>query len=173
MVQRGTVTGLNFQIPQAVEIADRKPLVARAAASIGQAVDSRVLAAAEALDRTNIVAARLAVVNAAILAILPLLYRADEYGVHWNVDAARRIRIATPWGASGWRKGENPAKRWGLTYPEARQLSGVLRQRQQNEPGSAMFIYYNRGWYIAEGYATYEAALDYWQRKPVKRKEWL
>lgn len=163
---------VNFELPKAVEVSERKPLVARAAASINQAVDSRVAAAAEALDRTNIVSARLAVVNAAILALLPLLYRSDDYGNHWNVDLTRRIRIPTPWGASGWRKGDDLAKRWGLVQPEARRLGKVLQARQRNEPGSAMFILYKRGWYVAEGYATYEAALQYWQRKPVKRREW-
>lgn len=163
---------VNFELPKAVEVSERKPLIARAAATLSQAVDKRVAAAAEALDRTNVVNARLLVVNAAMLALLPLLYRTDEYNIHHNVDAARRIRIPTPWGSSGWAKGDDPVKRWGLVQPEARKLSKILQARQRNEPGSAMFVYYNHGWYVAEGYATYEAALQYWQRKPVKRREW-
>lgn len=156
----GMLSTLNFKVPAAIEIAERRPLVARAAAAINQAVDSRVAAAAAELDRTNIVSARLAVVNAAILELLPLLYKSDEYGAHWNVDLTRRIRIATPWGSSGYRKGDNPAKRWGLVQPEQRRLSAILRTRQETQPGSAMFLFLRRGWYVAQGYAAYEVALD-------------
>lgn len=173
MVREGALSSVNFQVPAAIELVEKRPLIAQAAAAINQVVDSRVAAAAEALDRTNIVQARLQRVNDAILQLLPLLYRADSHGNHHNVDSVtRRILISVPWGSSGWRKGENPAKRWGLVQTEQRRLRGILIARQDKQPGSAMFVYQHRGWHVATGYATYEAALDYWRRRPIKYGEW-
>lgn len=175
MVRRGALSRVAFKVPTAIELAERKPLIAQAAAAISQVVDSRVQAAAEALDRTNIVQARLQRVNEAILQLLPLLYKADSHGNHWNVDpVTRRIKVSTPWGSSGWRRGDNPAKRWGLVQPEQRRLGWVLRKRMETQPGSAMFLYLRNGWCVATGYETYEQALYYWREwKPIKHGEWI
>lgn len=174
MMRKGALSSVNFKVPTAIEIAERKSSVASAVAAISQAVDSRVQMAAESLDRTNIVTARLQVVNEAMLALLPLLYKSDGRGTHWNVDpVTRRILISTPWGSSGYRRGDNPAKRWGLVQPEQRRLGWVLRNREKTQPGSAMFVFFDQAWHVGTGYGTYEQALYYWREwKPIKYGEW-
>jgi len=126
---------------------------------------SPLRAAAEKLSRRGVAAAKVELVNLALVSFTTVLFEQDADGTTPNVDADGRILIAAPWGRNG-------GPLWGLRRTEQRALNHIMRQRSttQNMP---LFVYdaESRTWLLGRA-ATLRSAMTYLRQLPVTLAEW-
>ena len=79
-------------------------------------------AAAEALTRRGMMAAKAELCNTALLGLTELCFEMDTDGQRANVDPDGRVLIPLPWGRLG-------GKAWGLRASEQRALRVIIQQR--------------------------------------------
>ena len=120
---------------------------------------------AKALSRRGLAAAKVELVNAALLELVNLVFEDDTDGRPANVDPDGRILIPLPWGRLG-------HKAWELRRTEANALRWLMLQRYatQNEP---LFVYDagGRTWLLNLAYSK-RSALSYLRTMPVTLAEW-
>ena len=116
------------------------------------------------LSMRGVAAAKVELVNGALLALVDMLFDADSDGVTPNVDQDGRILVPVPWGRAG-------GTAWGLRVTEQRTLNMIMRQRTQ---GDALFIYDQeaRSWLLGRAYTTRRVAQAYLRMCPVTLGEW-
>ena len=128
-----------------------------------------VRAAAEALSRRNVAAAKAELLSEALWAFVALCYEVDDTGALCNVDGATgRLLVPAPMGRVGHR-------RWGLRYTESEVLRAILMgwQRGRGEPPLLTYDGVSRGWHLnLFDYATHQAALGWLQRNPITAGLW-
>jgi hypothetical protein len=152
-----------------------EPLISRAdEIRSGQSPDAylkqRLAQAANALDRSGQLAARVAVANEALAKFTAILYSADADGALPNIDRVTwRIRIPAPWGRSGWRK-------WELRAWEADVLRSILIERSRQRGGRPELFDYNvraRTWHLnIADYADFQSALFWLKHEAIKLSVW-
>lgn len=120
---------------------------------------------AKALSRRGLAAAKVEIVNFALLELVNLVFEDDTDGRPANVDPDGRILIPLPWGRMG-------HKAWELRRTEANALRWLMLQRYavQNEP---LFVYDagGRAWLVNLAYSK-RSALSYLRTMPVTLAEW-
>lgn len=120
---------------------------------------------AKALSRRGLAAAKVELVNVALLELVNLAFEDDTDGRRANVDPDGRILIPLPWGRMG-------HKAWELRRTEANALRWLMLQRYatQNEP---LFVYDagGRTWLVNLAYSK-RSALSYLRTMPVTLAEW-
>lgn len=120
---------------------------------------------AQSLTRRGIAAAKVELVNTALVALVDVLFDADPDGIMPNVDADGRVLIPCPWGRAG-------GALWGLRANEQRSLNVIMRQR--SERSGSLFVYDvgSRCWLLGRGYTGRRTALAYIRQMPVTLPEW-
>ena len=153
-----TAKTMNFQIP--AELARTEAI---AAAQPERFAPLRKVA--KALSRRGLAAAKVELVNLALLELVNLVFEDDTDGRPANVDPDGRILIPLPWGRLG-------HKQWELRRTEANALRWLMLQRYavQNEP---LFVYDAGGrvWLVNLAYGK-RSALSYLRTMPVTLAEW-
>lgn len=126
-------------------------------------------AAAQQLSRRGLAAAKVELVNAALLALADHLYDRDPDGVPVHYDPhTGRIGSALPWGPRGY-------KIWGLRSSESRALRHIMFERTlPNDPQPWLdWDPDSRGWLVnLRGYLSLGRAVIYLQHYPVTLAEW-
>lgn len=125
----------------------------------------RLRSVAQSLNRRGVAAAKLELVNSAMLAFVEVLFDTDPDGVHANLDPDGLVLIPAPFGRAGGTK-------WGLRNTEQRTFAHVMRKRSIEE-NAPLFVYLEdaRRWYVGTGY-TKNTALAYMRTKPISLEEW-
>lgn len=120
---------------------------------------------AKALSRRGLAAAKVELVNVALLELVDLVFEDDTDGRPANMDTDGRVLVPLPWGRLG-------HKQWGLRRTEANALRWLMLQRYatQNEP---LFVYDAGGrvWLVNLAYSK-RSALSYLRTMPVTLAEW-
>ena len=121
---------------------------------------------AQALSRRGVAAAKCELVNAALVAMVDLLFEVDDDGATPNVDPDGRILPPAPWGRNGGRL-------WGLRATEQRTLNVIMRQRNDTH-SEPLFVYDTeaRHWLLGRAYKGKRAAHAYLRTCPITMAEW-
>lgn len=126
-------------------------------------------AAAQALSRRGIAAAKVELVNAALLELAQFVYMADTDGAPVHFDPVTlRIGPALPWGSNGHRA-------WGLRASEARALRKIMLDRAAVANPQPWLVYdeASKGWIInGYKYPSLDLALGYLSAYAVTLQEW-
>ena len=129
----------------------------------------RIAHAAEQLNQAGNLQAQLGVCEAALVALVNVLYAMDAEQRPANYDAATgRILIGLPWGSRGW-------KHWGLRRMEADCLRRVMLGRSGDSHRPRLLIYAAdcRQWYVDfETYPTLDSALAWVRDHGPRLSEW-
>jgi len=129
----------------------------------------RMATAAAELNLAGTLQAQLGVCEAALRALIAVLYATDGDDQPANIDAVTgRILIPLPWGNQGW-------KRWGLRKWEAACLRKLMLERAQLRRPLPLFCFdaSNRQWFLdMESYVDEEAALLWLQVYGPQLGEW-
>ncbi len=129
----------------------------------------RLQSAAEQLNQAGSLQARLGVCEAALVALVNVLYAtdADQRPANYD-DKTGRILVPLPWGSGGWRH-------WGLRRMEADCLRRVMIGRSGQRKPPCLFFYAvdSRQWYVDyETYPTVNDALCWVRDHGPQLREW-
>lgn len=129
----------------------------------------RIAQAAESLNQAGGLQAQLGVCEAALVALVNVLYATDADQRPANHDEKTgRILVPLPWGSSGW-------KHWGLRRMEADCLRRLMIGRSGQRKPPCLFFYAvdSHQWYVDyENYPTTDDALRWVRDFGPQLSEW-
>jgi hypothetical protein len=120
---------------------------------------------AQKLTRRGVMAAKVELVNQALLTLADLVYEIDDDARWANVDDDGRVLIPLPWGRLGYRH-------WGLRRTEANALRWVMLQRSTHGEPWLVYDAGARCWLLNLAYSARRQGLAYWRQLPITLAEW-